>query len=77
MSDAAEPSPKRSAKIVSAVFLLALVMGPGPGSLLAGAHGAEPRFVAGIPLLYLWLVLWFCVMAGCVLFAAVKLWSDD
>ena len=71
-----EPRQKRTATIVAAVFLLALVMGPGPGSLLIAPHGSEPKFALGIPTLYLWLVFWFLVLAGCVLFSAAKLWSD-
>ena len=69
----------RKSRIVatSAIFLIALVMGPGPGSLLVGAHGAEPKVAFGVPALYLWLVVWFFVMAGCVLYAATKLWRDE
>ena len=52
-------------------------MGPGPGSLLVAPHGSEPRLVFGVPALYVWLVFWFLVMAGCVLFASTKLWKDE
>ena len=70
--------PRRpSAIAVSAIFLLALLMGPGPASVWVGGSPGSPNFLFGVPALYLWLVFWFLVMAGCVLFAAVKLWSDD
>ena len=68
---------RRQSAIVSAIFLLALLMGPGPVSALVGGSPGAPNFLFGVPALYLWLVLWFFVMAGCVLFAAKNLWGDD
>ena len=68
---------RRTTITVSSIFALALLMGPGPMSAVVGGSREAPNFLFGVPALYLWPVFWFFVMAGCVLFAAVKLWSDE
>ena len=65
------------ARLLAGVFVVALVLGPGPGSMWIDGSEAAPRFWFGIPALYAWLVLWFAVMAGCVVIAARRLWTDD
>ena len=67
----------RHAVVVALVFLLALVMGPGPGAGFVDGSPDEPNFVGGVPALYAWLVFWFLVMAGCVVVAARTLWKAD
>ena len=47
------------ATVLIVIFLIALVMGPGPGSLLINPHGSEPMFWFGMPALYVWAVFWF------------------
>jgi hypothetical protein len=37
----------------------------------------EPNIWFGIPALYLWVVLWFLVMAGCIITAAFTVWKDS
>lgn len=64
-------------RLLSAIFLLALVMGPGPGATFIDGSPEAPLFLLGIPALYVWLVLWFLVMAGCIITAAVTLWNDE
>ena len=64
-------------KGLALVFLFALLAGPGPGAALVGGSADAPRILFGVPALYLWLVLWFLVMAGCVVIAARKLWRED
>jgi hypothetical protein len=68
---------RRTTITISVIFALALFLGPGPASALVGGSRDSPNFLFGVPALYLWLVFWFFVMAACVMFAAVKLWSDD
>ena len=63
--------------ILSAIFLLALVLGPGPGATLIDGTVEEPNIWFGIPTLYLWVVLWFLVMAGCIITAAFTVWKDS
>ena len=57
-----------------AIFLIALIMGPGPGSLMINSPGSEPKFWFGMPALYVWAVLWFFVEAAVILVAARFLW---
>jgi hypothetical protein len=64
-------------KILSAVFLFALVMGPGPGAMLLDGTREQPNFLFGVPVLYLWVVFWFLVLAGCVIIAARTIWNDQ
>ena len=64
-------------RILVVVFLLALILGPGPGATLLDGSADAPRFIAGIPALYLWLVFWFVVMATCVVTAARTVWKDS
>ncbi|MBD28140.1 MAG: hypothetical protein CMO38_02700 [Verrucomicrobiaceae bacterium] len=59
------------------IFLFALVMGPGPGSLLINQHGSEPKFWLGMPALYVWAVFWFFVEAGVILIAAQFIWKKE
>lgn len=64
-------------KVLTVVFMAALILGPGPGSMLIDGSAEKPNILFGVPALYLWLVLWFLVMAGCVVVAAKRLWRDE
>ena len=71
---------KRLTIILSVLFSIAMIMGPGPGIYLVNGDPANPdsRFIfAGIPILYLWAVGWFFVQAAVVLVAYLKLWNTD
>ena len=68
---------RRVAWGLAGVFLTALVMGPGPGSMLVDGSPAAPNFLLGIPALYLWLLFWLFIMAGCVVVAARCLWQGE
>ena len=57
------------------VFLSALLLGPGPGAMLIDGSAEEPAIWFGIPALYLWALLWFVVMSGCVVIAALTVWK--
>jgi hypothetical protein len=62
---------------VGLVFLIALILGPGPGSTLIDGSAEAPHQLFGVPALYCWLVFWWLVMAGCVVTAARCLWRED
>ena len=71
---------KRLTIILSVLFAIAMIMGPGPGIWLVNGDPTNPdsRFIfAGIPILYLWAVGWFFVQAAVVLVAYLKLWDTD
>ena len=57
------------------VFLLALVMGPGPGAYLLDPDTVFTCLGFPVPALYAWLVLWFLVMAMVVVVASARLWG--
>jgi hypothetical protein len=61
--------------ILTAVFLFALFMGPGPGAMLIDGDPRDPAVWFGIPALYLWALLWFVVLSGCVVTAALTVWK--
>lgn len=71
-----EPKPTRLRKILIAIFSFAVLMGPGPGVyLVTPPPGREPVTVLDVPVLYLWAVFWFFVMAGVIIVAYQRLWK--
>ena len=71
------PEPTRLGKILTAVFFFAVLMGPGPGVyLVTPPPGQPPPTLFGVPALYVWAVFWFFVMAGVILVAYQRLWTD-
>lgn len=68
---------RRIGIILGVVFACALVLGPGPGAGWVDGTVEAPNFLMGVPVLYLWVVFWFLVMAGCVVVAAKTLWRDE
>ena len=68
---------RRRSTVLSTLFLLALVMGPGPGAMLIDGSADAPAFLFGVPALYLWILLWGGVMAGCILVAAMTVWRNS
>ena len=64
-------------QLLSAIFLVALVLGPGPGAALIDGTPEKPNIWFGVPALYVWVVLWFLVMAGCIVIAALTVWKDN
>lgn len=70
-------APSRFAKWLSAIFVLALVMGPGPGVYLINPRTQEEASWFGVPVLYVWAVFWFAVMAATVAIAFKTVWRVD
>ena len=68
---------RKLATVLIVIFLIALVMGPGPGSLLINPHDSEPMFWFGMPALYVWAVFWFLVQASTILIAATLIWKKE
>ena len=64
--------------VLSMIFLLAIVMGAGPGIYLVNPDPADPdaslTFV-GMPVVYAWVIFWFLVEAGVVLVAYFTVWN--
>ena len=69
---------RRLALVLAAVFLVAMVMGSGPGLYLVNPDPADPqaRFtVLGLPTIYAWGLLWYGVQLTAVLTAYFRLWT--
>ena len=63
---------------LSATFVLAVLMGIGPGLYLVNPNPADPNATftfLGVPKIYAWAVFWFFVQAAVVLAAYCRLWD--
>ena len=56
------------------LFLVAMFLGAGPGLFFAAG---EARIVVGVPAFYLWVILWFFVLSGIVVYASLNIWSRE
>ena len=73
-------SSRTLARVLFAVFAIAVIMGPGPGNLLINPDPADPeakRLFLGMPVIYVWAVGWYFVQAACIVIAYLKLWKAD
>ena len=73
---------KRLGRILAGVFVLALLMGPGPGLYLVNPDPGSPNSAAtigNVPVLYVWALLWCAVQVTVLLVAYFKVWGrpDD
>ncbi|MDA0334599.1 MAG: hypothetical protein O2782_05495 [bacterium] len=64
------------------LFLLAIVMGAGPGIHLVNPDAADPAATFttfGLPTIYVWGLLWYVVQLGVILVAYFRFWTtkDD
>jgi hypothetical protein len=62
---------------LTGLFVIATLMGPGPGLYLLGSKAGEGPALsfAGIPALYAWVSFWFLVQAAIILVASRKVWA--
>ena len=69
----------RLSKILTAIFVFAAIMGPGPGLYLINPSPEDTTTATflGMPVLFAWAVFWFFVQAGVVLVAYCKLWTKQ
>lgn len=58
--------------ILTIVFIVALVMGPGPGVMLV-----QGTTFLGFPAIYAWGLLWYAVEVAVVVIAFCCVWKDD
>ena len=66
--------------VLSIAFVVALVMGPGPGVYLVNPDPTTTEPAAtlmGMPIVYAWALFWYAVMAVIVLTAYFKLWQEE
>ena len=62
---------------LTGLFVIATLMGPGPGLYLLGSKAGEGPALSfgGIPALYAWVSFWFLVQAAIILVASRKVWA--
>ena len=80
MSDRSETGNKGLSIILTLVFILAMVMGPGPGVYLVDPgpdHEGPSPTLLGLPAIYAWAVLWFGVQAVVLVTAYITVWSGE
>lgn len=73
-------SKRRLGWVLTGLFALALVMGPGPGLYLVNPDPSDPdsfTTVLGLPIIYAWGLLWFTVQASVLIVAYLKVWTDE
>lgn len=72
---------KRLGKWLAAVFMMVMILGPGPGLRLVNPDPAgtdkDAFFVGGLPIIYAWGLLWFAVQILIILVAYKKIWVFD
>lgn len=72
-STPARPNNKRRLGVVlTVVFTVALLMGPGPGVMLVNS----PEPLLGFPRIYVWGLFWYAVEVIVVLVAYLFVWTE-
>ena len=75
----AKSSTKPWAIFSGVLFLVAVLMGAGPGVHLINpseSAAAEDFFIFGMPKLYVWALFWFAMQATALTIAYFKVWKD-
>ena len=78
MNDRSKAGNKRLSIVLALVFILAMVMGPGPGVYLVDPgpdHEGPSPTLLGLPVVYAWAVLWFGVQAAVLVTAYLTVWQ--
>ena len=65
----------RTATVLSGLFLLAMVLGPGPGLELVNPGKDDSGMWGPVPVLYAWAWIWFVVLATLLVIAERRIWS--
>jgi len=71
---------ERSLKhLIIFVFVLALIMGPGPGLRLVNPDASDPSATftfLGIPTIYAWGLSWYFIQLAAIIVAYKRLWKE-
>jgi hypothetical protein len=68
------------AKVLAAVVGLSIFMGAGPGLRLVNPDTSNPDAVYiffGMPVIYMWVLLWCVISAAAVVAAYFKIWLKE
>ena len=67
-------------RFLFAIFMLAMLMGPGPGLRLVNPDPTDPNAtftIFGMPVIYVWGLFWYVVQLVAIIIAYKKIWSKD
>lgn len=67
------PSSSFLSRFLIISFFLTMLLGTGPGTLLVN----RAVTIKGIPLLYLWGIVWYLVLVAIALIAYFRLWKSE
>ena len=73
-------NPASEKRLLFVLFLLAMIMGSGPGLYLVNPDisAPNPSFTTfGLPTIYVWGLFWYAVQLGVILRAYFYHWKDD
>ena len=73
-------NPASEKRLLCALFLLAMIMGSGPGLYLVNPNinAPNPSFTTfSLPTIYVWGLFWYAVQLGVILRAYFYHWKDD
>jgi hypothetical protein len=65
--------------LVISAFVVAMIMGPGPGLRLINPDASDPDatfLFAGIPIIYAWGLFWYAIQLIAIIIAYKKLWKE-
>ena len=66
-------------RLIISVFVLAMIMGPGPGLRLVNPDAADPSATftfLGIPTIYAWGLFWYFIQLAAIIVAYKRLWKE-
>ena len=70
---------RRLGPVLTVIFLIAMVMGPGPGVELINPDRTNPDAtyrVLGLPVIYAWGLLWYGVQVAVIVTAYFTVWRE-
>ena len=66
-------------RLIIFVFVLALIMGPGPGLRLVNPDASNPSETftfLGMPTIYAWGLFWYFIQLAAIIVAYKRLWKE-
>jgi hypothetical protein len=73
-------SDKSLRNLIIAAFVVAMIMGPGPGLRLINPDASDPNAIftfLGIPTVYAWGLFWYVIQLIAIIVAYKKLWKEE
>jgi len=80
MSNPEREKRQKLGRVLALAFVLALILGPGPGLRLINPDISDPEAaytILGLPRVYAWGLFWYGVELAIILTAYFKVWRGD